>query len=658
MALPEAFLADLDELSDEEDEQQQQPLLDEDEDGGGMMDEDEEAGAAPGAAGQDDPNAYAGEIGRLAETAHYQSVMTRVRARMPPKAANGGAAAAAAAEEEQAGGTAPASAASAAGNNNDDALVLECNRLALDMDAEAASVHAQLREIMRARFPELETLVHAPVDYAKVCERLLRADQEASAAAAGAGAASSSAAAANATTTADVAQLALDDLLPAAAVMVVVVTATTTAGRALANGQAQRALSLAAALQRGSDDRAALDSFVAARMHAVAPNLTALVGSGVAARLVGAAGGLQALARMPACNLQVLGAKRGRGGGGGGGGGGGAGAAGAAGGGVGGVAVGLSSASNRPAQSCALAECPIVVGAPPALRTRAVRVIAAKCALLARVDAHNLAAAAAPVAAVAGGGEAGGSSNGAASSSRDDRAGAAARDDVLRKLTKWQEPPPARIVKPLAVPDAGEKKARRGGRRHRKMKEAYGATSLRQAANRTAFDFNRGEEEYLDGDEVVGLGTLGQREGAGRLRVVARAQKVKLSREQQKKLQRQQQRGGGNGPAASGFASGMATALGGGGGGVGFGGGGGFGGGAGGSSAGVGGMVSSLTFTPAQGIQLVDPAMAGGGGGGGAGGAGGGGSRSRVGAVGGRQGTESSFFADNAGFKSVVPRGL
>jgi len=417
--------------------------------------------------------------------------------------------------------------------------------------------------------------------------------------------------------------------------MVVVVTATTTAGRALPPAQATRALAAAQALQRGAEDRRLLDAFVAARMHRVAPNLAALVGTAVAARLVGAAGGLQALARMPACNLQVLGAKRGRGGGGGGGGGGaaaGGGGPGPSAAGVGGVAVGLSSAANRPAQSCALAECPIVVGAPPALRTRAVRVIAAKCALLARVDAHNLSAAAAPVA---------GGSNGNTTATPDDRAGAAARDDVLKKLTKWQEPPPARIVKPLAVPDAGEKKARRGGRRHRKMKEAYGATSLRQAANRTAFDFNRGEEEYLDGDEVVGLGTLGQREGAGRLRVVARAQKVKLSREQQRKLQRQtQQQQQGRGGGVSGFATGMATAL--------NGGGGGFAGG--GGSSGVGGMVSSLTFTPAQGIQLVDPALAGGG----VGGAGG----SNPSRVGGRAGTESSFFAENAGFKSVVPRGL
>jgi hypothetical protein len=84
---------------------------------------------------------------------------------------------------------------------------------------------------------------------------------------------------------------------------------------------------------------------------------------------------------------------------------------------------------------------------------------------------------------------------------------------------------------------------------------------MRKAANRMAFDFNKAEEEYIDGDEVrltllparlswrlpgssnqqhalhrrpphvqvVGLGTLGNKEGTGRLRVVANQQKVKLT---------------------------------------------------------------------------------------------------------------------------------
>lgn len=61
------------------------------------------------------------------------------------------------------------------------------------------------------------------------------------------------------------------------------------------------------------------------------------------------------------------------------------------------------------------------------------------------------------------------------------------------------------------------------------------APQMRKAANRTMFDFNKAEEEYIEGDEVVGLGTLGSKEGSGQLRVVANQQKLKLNAKQQKK---------------------------------------------------------------------------------------------------------------------------
>jgi hypothetical protein len=58
---------------------------------------------------------------------------------------------------------------------------------------------------------------------------------------------------------------------------------------------------------------------------------------------------------------------------------------------------------------------------------------------------------------------------------------------------------------------------------------------MRKAANRTMFDFAKGEEEYVDGDEVVGLGVLGSKEGSGQLRVVANQSKLRLNAKQQKK---------------------------------------------------------------------------------------------------------------------------
>lgn len=42
-------------------------------------------------------------------------------------------------------------------------------------------------------------------------------------------------------------------------------------------------------------------------MASLAPNITALVGSDIAAKLMGVSGGLVALSRIPACNILILG---------------------------------------------------------------------------------------------------------------------------------------------------------------------------------------------------------------------------------------------------------------------------------------------------------------------------------------------------------------
>lgn len=51
-------------------------------------------------------------------------------------------------------------------------------------------------------------------------------------------------------------------------------------------------------------------NYVEARMAFIAPNLSAIVGAGTAAKLMGIAGGLTKLSKMPSCNIQVLGQQR------------------------------------------------------------------------------------------------------------------------------------------------------------------------------------------------------------------------------------------------------------------------------------------------------------------------------------------------------------
>jgi U4/U6 small nuclear ribonucleoprotein PRP31 len=102
----------------------------------------------------------------------------------------------------------------------------------------------------------------------------------------------------------------LDGVLPSATIMVVSVTGSTTNGQPLPEEALARALD---GCQRALDlDEAKrrLLNFVESRMAFIAPNLSAVLGTQVAAQLMGTAGGLVALSRMPACNVQVLGAKR------------------------------------------------------------------------------------------------------------------------------------------------------------------------------------------------------------------------------------------------------------------------------------------------------------------------------------------------------------
>jgi nucleolar protein 58 len=56
--------------------------------------------------------------------------------------------------------------------------------------------------------------------------------------------------------------------------------------------------------------RLQLGSYLQSKMHAVAPNLAALIGETVGARLISHAGSLTNLAKAPASTVQILGAEK------------------------------------------------------------------------------------------------------------------------------------------------------------------------------------------------------------------------------------------------------------------------------------------------------------------------------------------------------------
>ena len=175
------------------------------------------------------------------------------------------------------------------------------------------------------------------------------------------------------------------------------------------------------------------------------------------------------------------------------------------------------------------------------------------------------------------------------------------KQQCFHRLEKLTEPPPNANTKALPAPD-DKPSRKRGGRRARKAKEAVATTELRKAQNRVAFGKEEAEVGYGTGEGTVGLGMLGQQDG-GKIRAtqIDNRTRAKLSKSNKgwgtstpasgtASSLRAFSSGGGSGTAsvlhAKGLrTSGIGTSLGG----------------------GSGGTASTIAFTPAQGLELVDP---------------------------------------------------
>lgn len=281
----------------------------------------------------------------------------------------------------------------------------------------------------------------------------------------------------------DITKVDLKAILLPATVMIVTVSASTTIGHTLSETELQTVQEACSLLLKLDESRKTILKHVETRMNYIAPNLTIVLGSAAcAAKLIGIAGGLTALCKIPACNVQVLGAANAK------------------------NNLGLSAASAyRHAGLIYTSE--IVSKQPMDMRVRAARIVAAKCLLAARVDRCH--------------------------EHPDGSLGKKLAEDIERKLEKLQEPPPTKNPKALPVPDEQSKK-RRGGRKFRKRREALQQTELRKQQNRLAFGVEA-EEEIFGGDETEGLGMAGS--ASGRIRVNAdRGRKLGVSAAMQRRL--------------------------------------------------------------------------------------------------------------------------
>ncbi|CAK4612299.1 hypothetical protein LEN26_009148 [Aphanomyces euteiches] len=321
-------------------------------------------------------------------------------------------------------------------------LIVASNDLMVKMDDEIVAVHRFLVELYAKKFPELESLVPSPLDYARVVQRIGNEM--------------------------DMTLVDLSTLLPSATVMGVSVTGSTTSGKPLSPSDLAIVQETCTELLELDAEKTLVLRFVESRMNFLAPNLSALLGTRITAQLVGLAGGVDELSRIPSCNIQVLGQRKQ-------------------------VLAGYSSMSTLK-HTGILFGCDLIQSIPQDLRKKANRVVAGKVALAARVDSQP---------------------------HRTASCGQQFYRELADKFEKWQQPQKAKTKKALPRPD-DKPRRKRGGKRYRKMKERTQLTEVRREWNRQ--NFAASGEEYGDNAMGITTGRLGA-EGSGQLRVIKKAQK-------------------------------------------------------------------------------------------------------------------------------------
>ncbi|BAP72539.1 pre-mRNA-processing factor 31 [Kluyveromyces marxianus] len=203
-----------------------------------------------------------------------------------------------------------------------------------------------------------------------------------------------------------------------------------------------------------------------ASIHLQAPNVCALVGPEIAARLVAHYGSVRELSCVPSCNLVTFGRNRQ------------------------GPSQGQGNALGIGKGNGLIYSCDIVQQQHPEFRKQAARMVCAKLVIAARIDANGP-----------------GHGPGPAPANADALSGAAGtqlRTQILERLQKVSTPPQLSRVKPLPVPEDKPKK-KRAGKRFRKYKQQFQLSHMRQLQNR--MEFGRAEHTTMDAyGEEIGMG--------------------------------------------------------------------------------------------------------------------------------------------------------
>ena len=221
--------------------------------------------------------------------------------------------------------------------------------IAVSTGDELTRLHKVLRDHYSIRFPELETFVGNPIDYAKTAAIMKNGPLE------NLGLMENS--------TDNMVGLPLSAVLNKTLLNVVLTAGATSHGREMTESELKVVLSTCEKILKLDRERTALKESIQSRMNQIAPNLAILVGPETAAQFLNQTGGLRELAKIPACNLGAQGSKK---------------------------AEGLGFATNTSIRSQGfLYHSPIIQEIPDDLKKQAIRIVSAKMVLAPRADVSN-----------------------------------------------------------------------------------------------------------------------------------------------------------------------------------------------------------------------------------------------------------------------------
>ncbi len=165
-----------------------------------------------------------------------------------------------------------------------DVMIVQAIGLLDDLDKELNTYAMRVKEWYGWHFPELAKILNDNLAYAKVVLKMgMRTNFE---------------------------NCDLAEILPEEIEAAVKAAADRSMGTEITEEDLENIQSLAEQVVQFSEYRIQLASYLSARMRAIAPNLTTLVGELVGARLIAHAGSLVNLSKSPASTIQILGAEK------------------------------------------------------------------------------------------------------------------------------------------------------------------------------------------------------------------------------------------------------------------------------------------------------------------------------------------------------------